>query len=245
MSQSKPLIIGHRGAAGEAPENTLASFALAVEQGAEGIELDIHISKDGEIVVCHDPTLDRTTNGSGLICEHDWQDIRQLDAGAWFADNYRGERVPLLREVFEMLPKGFFVNVEVKYAYEGRLEQALLAYLRESGRMEDVVISSFDHQCIRRLKLAEPDVKVGLLYAANLFDHAAYARQADIDVFSLHPNYQTIAASDVKGAATAGLAIYPYTVNEEEDFARMTEAGVSGIITDYPGRLRAFLAGIQ
>ncbi|MGG1517435.1 glycerophosphodiester phosphodiesterase [Paenibacillus oryzisoli] len=245
MNKRKPLVIGHRGAAGEAPENTLASFALAAAQGAEGIELDIHISKDGEIVVCHDHTLDRTTNGSGLICEHNWQDIRQLDAGAWFADNYRGERVPLLREVFKMLPPNFLINVEVKHAYEGRLEQELLAYLRASGRMEDVVISSFDHQCIRRLKLAEPEVKVGLLYAANLFDHAAYARQADIDVYSLHPYYQTIAEPDVTGAAAAGLATYPYTVNREEDFARLTMDGVTGIITDYPGRLRAFLEGNQ
>ncbi|MBD0381776.1 glycerophosphodiester phosphodiesterase [Paenibacillus sedimenti] len=241
MNGQKPIIIGHRGAAGEAPENTLASFALALEQGAQGLELDVHITKDGQIVVCHDHTLDRTTNGSGLICEQAWEDIQRLDAGAWFADAFRGERVPLLSEVFELVPAGILINVEVKHAYEGRMEQALLAFLRESGRINDVVISSFDHKCICRIKQAEPSAKVGLLYAANLVDHAAYAKQIGVDVFSLHPHYHSIDKGDVDGAAAAGLAVYPYTVNHAEDFQHMIAIGVSGIITDFPGRLRDLL----
>jgi len=241
MTKQKPMVIGHRGSVGEAPENTLASFALAAEQGAEGIELDVHLTKDGEIVVCHDYTLDRTTNGSGLIVAHNWADIRELDAGSWFAESFHGQRIPLLSEVFDLLPKGFFINVEVKHAYEGRMEEALLAYLRNSGRLEDVVISSFDHKCMRRMKQAEPAAKVGLLYATNLVDHAAYAKQIGVDVFSLHPHYHYIDKEDVDGAEAVGMAVYPYTVNREEDYARMTEIGVSGIITDYPGRLRKFL----
>ncbi|MFD0693807.1 glycerophosphodiester phosphodiesterase [Paenibacillus sp. GCM10027628] len=241
MNGNKPIIIGHRGAAGEAPENTLASFALALEQGAQGIELDVHITKDGEIVVCHDYTLDRTTSGSGLICEQTWEEIRRLDAGAWFAEAFRGERVPLLREVFDLVPAGILINVEVKHAYEGRMEQALLAFLRESGRLDDVVISSFDHKCIRRMKQAEPAAKVGLLYAANLVDHAAYAQQTGVDVFSLHPHFHSIDKGDVDGAAAGGLAVYPYTVNQEEDYRQMIAFGVTGIITDFPGRLRELL----
>lgn len=241
MDTGKPIIIGHRGAAGEAPENTLASFALALEQGAQGIEFDVHISKDGKIVVCHDASLDRTTNGSGLICQQNWEDIQLLDAGGWFSDTYKGERIPLLSEVFHLVPKGTLINVEVKHAYEGRMEQELLPFLRGSGRMDDVVVSSFDHKVIQRLKRAEPDLKVGLLYAANLIDHAAYAKLLAIDVFSLHPHHHSIEKEDVAGATTAGLATYPYTVNAPSDYNRMIEVGVSGIITDFPGRLKAFL----
>ncbi|CAN7339742.1 glycerophosphodiester phosphodiesterase [Paenibacillus sp. LjRoot153] len=241
MHTPKPIIIGHRGAAGEAPENTLASFALALEQGAQAIELDIHITKDGEIVVCHDETLDRTTNGSGLICNQQWADIQRLDAGAWFSEKFKGERIPLLSEVFDLVPEGTLVNVEVKHAYEGRMEKALLAFLQEANRYEDVVVSSFDHKVIQRLKRAEPELKVGLLYAANLIDHAAYAKLLEVEVYSLHPHHHSFDRADMALATADGLAVYPYTVNELSDYQRMIEAGVTGIITDFPGRLKAYL----
>ncbi|UJF31925.1 glycerophosphodiester phosphodiesterase [Paenibacillus hexagrammi] len=238
MNQVKrPLIIGHRGAAGEAPENTLASFELALKQGADGIELDVHLTQDGQIVVCHDPTLNRTTNGTGYIVQQSLESIQQLDAGAWFGDAFRGERVPTLREVFEAVPEGKLINVEVKHAYEGRMEHVLLSFLRRSGRMQDVVVSSFDHKCIKRLKVSEPELQVGLLYAANLIDHSAYAELLGVEVYSLHPHYEGIGASDIKLAVEKGLHVYPYTVNREEEYRRLIEAGVSGIITDFPARL--------
>jgi glycerophosphoryl diester phosphodiesterase len=242
MSKHLPIVIGHRGAAGEAPENTLGSFALAFKQEAEGIELDVHLTKDGKIAVCHDPTLDRTTNGSGLICEKSWSEIELLDAGSWFSEAYAGERIPLLSEVFELVPKGMLINVEVKNAYEGRMEKALLAFLREVKRFEDVVVSSFDHKVIQRLKRAEPALKVGLLYAANLVDHAGYAKLLEVEVYSLHPHYHSMDKSDIALATAAGLAVYPYTVNELSDYQRLTIAGVTGIITDFPGRLKAYLS---
>ncbi|WNR45915.1 glycerophosphodiester phosphodiesterase [Paenibacillus roseipurpureus] len=237
---SKPMVIGHRGAAGEAPENTMASFALALAQGAQGIELDVHVTRDGEMVVCHDETLDRTTTGAGLICGHDWSYIQSLDAGSWYGNSYKGERVPLLREVFDLCPPGFLINVEVKRSYEGRMERALLALLRGCHRWGDIVVSSFDHKVVQRLKAAEPRINAGLLYAANLIDHAGYAHQVG-DMFSLHPHHECIEKEDVAAASAAGLAVYPYTVNEISEYAHMIQAGVTGIITDYPGRLRAYL----
>ncbi|MDD9269779.1 glycerophosphodiester phosphodiesterase [Paenibacillus sp. GCM10023248] len=241
MTASKPIVIGHRGAAGEAPENTLGSFALAFEQGADGIELDVHLTLDGEIAVCHDFTLDRTTNGSGLIGEHSWDYIKGLDAGFWFSEAFTGERVPLLRDVFDLVPRGRLINVEVKHAYAGRMEKSLLAFLRESGRMEDVVISSFDHKVIRRIKLAEPAVKVGLLYAADLINHAAYAEQMGVEVHSLHPSHHHFEKEDAELASSAGLAVYPYTANDVRDFQRLIDTGVTGIITDFPAKLRKVL----
>ncbi|NOU67412.1 glycerophosphodiester phosphodiesterase [Paenibacillus sp. LMG 31461] len=241
MNKQQPIVIGHRGAAGEAPENTLASFALAFEQGAEGIELDVQLTKDGEIVVCHDLTVDRTTDGSGLIGDKSWEELKSLDAGFWFLEAFTGERIPHLRQVFELVPRGHFINVEVKHAYEGRMEKSLLAFLDEMDRWADIVISSFDHKLIHRIKLAQPKAKVGLLYAANLIDHAAYAKQLGVDVFSLHPYHHCIDMEDVLGAQAAGMAVYPYTANDVADYKRLIAAGVTGIITDYPGRLRNFL----
>ncbi|NOU65890.1 glycerophosphodiester phosphodiesterase [Paenibacillus sp. LMG 31461] len=241
MSKHFPIVIGHRGAAGEAPENTLGSFALALKQGAEGIELDVHLTKDGKIAVCHDPTLDRTTNGSGLICEKSWSEIEFLDAGSWFSEAYAGERIPLLSEVFELVPKGMLINVEVKNAYEGRMEKALLAFLHEVKRFDDVVVSSFDHKVIQGLKRAEPELKVGLLFGANFIEPVAYAKLLEVEVYSLHPHHRSFDQADMSLARTDGLAVYPYTVNEISDYQRMIIAGVTGIITDFPGRLKTYL----
>jgi glycerophosphoryl diester phosphodiesterase len=241
MESYRPLIIGHRGAAGEAPENTLASFGLALEQGAEGIELDVHLSRDGRIVVCHDPSIDRTTNGKGMIFRMTAEEIRQYDAGAWFSEAYRGEKIPLLDEVFDLVPANIMINVEVKHSYEGHMETALLEFLRRRNRLDNVVISSFDHKCMQRIKRAEPAVKVGLLYAANLSNHTRYAKSLGVEVYSLHPHYQLLDRDDVAEAVEEGLHVYPYTVNPEEDYRKMIEFGVTGIITDDPARLAALL----
>lgn len=241
MNRQKPIVIGHRGASGEAPENTLAAFALALEQGAEGIELDVQLTKDGEIVVCHDLTVDRTTDGSGLIGDKSWEELKSLDAGFWFSEAFTGERIPHLRQVYELVPRGHLINVEIKHAYEGRMEKALLAFLEDMDRWEDTVISSFDHKLMQRIKQDQPTAKVGLLYAANLLDHAAYAGQLGVEVNSLHPYHHSIDEVDVAAAAAAGLAVYPYTVNKVADYKRLIAAGVTGIITDYPARLRNLL----
>jgi glycerophosphoryl diester phosphodiesterase len=237
VSLQKPKVIGHRGAAGDAPENTLASFQLALEQGADGIELDIHLTKDGEIVVCHDPTIDRTTNGSGYIVEMQVAEIKRFDAGGWFSQQYAGESIPTLAEVFDQVPDNIMINIEIKYSYKGQLETRLIDFLRKRNRFENVVISSFDHKCMQRIKKTERMAKIGLLYVANLIDHAGYANQLGVDVYSIHPHYQLIEKDDVLKAKAAGLKVYPFTINSDEDFRKMLDYGVSGIITDFPAKL--------
>lgn len=226
-----------------APENTLGAFQLGLDQGCEGIELDIHLTADGEIVVCHDLTLDRTTNGKGRIVEKKLSEIKTLDAGSWFGDEYKGETIPTLNEVMDLVPDSIMINVEIKYAYEGQIEHKLLDLLKQRSRLNNVVISSFDHKCVRRIKLLEPKAKIGLLYQSNLLDPTAYARSFDVDVYSLHPYYQLLDAVDVQKATESGLYVYPYTANAESDLLRLTQIGVSGIITDYPGRLGALYQG--
>ncbi|WP_274653233.1 glycerophosphodiester phosphodiesterase [Paenibacillus humicola] len=242
MDTNKPIIIGHRGAAGEAPENTLGSFRLAAEQGAHAVELDAHLSADGRLMVCHDATLDRTTDRSGWIGRMQAYEIREADAGVRFSEAYAGEKVPFLDEVFELLPAGMMINVEVKHAYGGKLAPVLLELLRRTDRLGSTVVSSFDHKLLAAIKKAEPAVRIGLLYAADLVDHAAYAASLGVDVYSLHPQHMLIGPDDTAEARRRGLEVYPYTANGEEELNRLIASGVSGIITDYPARLAALLA---
>ncbi|MEK8131050.1 glycerophosphodiester phosphodiesterase family protein [Paenibacillus filicis] len=241
LSHTTPLIIGHRGAAGEAPENTLASFQLALTHGANALELDINESADGALIVCHDHTVDRTTDGSGYIHQLTALEIGRLDAGSWFGESFAGERVPLLADVFAAIPADIMINVEVKCAYSPRLSAELQRLLSEFGRLDTAVISSFSHKTLYRLKQDRPELRVGLLYVGDFIDHSRLAELSGMEVYSLHPYYLSMDADDVAQAVSQGLQVYPYTINEPEQLQRAVEAGFSGIITDYPARLREIL----
>ncbi|GAA4839573.1 glycerophosphodiester phosphodiesterase [Paenibacillus vulneris] len=238
MLNEKPIIIAHRGAKGHAPENTLGAFRLGVEQGCEAIELDVHLSADGEIIVCHDETLNRTTNGTGKIIDKTLAEIQALDAGSWHSEVYRGEKVPTLGEVFDLVPDSIMINVEVKNSYDGRMDRKLVEFLRERSLFDRVVVSSFDHKCLCAIKRLEPKVKIGLLYQLRLADAAAYAKTLGVDVYSLHPDYRIVDKEDVEKADRAGIQVYPYTANDEKDLRALMDLGVSGIITDFPDRLK-------
>jgi len=237
----KPLVIGHRGAAGEAPENTLASFLLAAEQGADAVELDIHLSADGKLVVCHDATVDRTSDGRGTIHRMSGDELKRLDAGSWFSAAYAGERIPFLDEVFEALPAHMLINVEIKHSYGRQIEPKLIELMRRMNRVETVIVSSFEHKSLLHLKRLAPDVKIGLLYSSDFVDHPAVAQTTGVPVYSLHPNFRHIGKEDIQASVRAGLAVYPYTINEEIDMRQAIEAGASGIITDFPARLRTLV----
>ncbi|WP_068773585.1 glycerophosphodiester phosphodiesterase [Paenibacillus sp. FJAT-26967] len=244
MSQAKqPLNIAHRGASGEAPENTLAAFKLGLEQGCGAYELDVHLSKDGQIVVIHDATIDRTTNGTGAVNEMTVEELKAFDAGSWFSETYTGERLPLLEEVFAMTPEDIIINIEIKGSYNKQLEPILVELLRKTNRVDTVVISSFDWKSLQLIKELEPQIKVGLLYNLRLQHHEKLAEAAGTDIFSLHPNGAKLDPEDIQHAQAANLEVYVWTVNTEEQMALALKSGADGIITDYPGRLQALIAG--
>jgi glycerophosphoryl diester phosphodiesterase len=234
------LVIGHRGAAGDAPENTLASFALAVEQGADSIELDVHLSKDGQIIVCHDTTVNRTTNGKGEIGELTTEELKQFDAGAWAGPKFVGERLPLLEEVFDLVPETMSVNVEIK-SDSPMLRNGLIEILHRRNLLDRVFVSSFHHDCLVNLKKAEPLVKIGLLYDTNQLTPAEAHDRYGVEIYSLHPHNKLVDRAFVKEAERFGMLVYPWTVNTESRMCELIEIGVSGIITDYPGRLCGLL----
>ncbi|PYI56961.1 glycerophosphodiester phosphodiesterase [Paenibacillus flagellatus] len=238
---TKPVrVVGHRGAAGDAPENTLASFALAVKQGADAIELDVHPSKDGRLVVCHDTTVNRTTNGKGEIGQMTVEQLKKLDAGSWGGKAFAGERLPLLEDVFDLVPPRMEVNVEIK-SDSPALRDALIGMLRERELFGRVFVSSFNHECLVRLKRAEPLVKIGLLYDTKPLRPAEAHGKYGVEPYSLHPHHKLVDRSFVEEAERLGLRVYPWTVNDEPRMRALVELGVSGIITDFPGKLRGLL----
>jgi glycerophosphoryl diester phosphodiesterase len=241
MNIRKPLIIAHRGASGEAPENTLAAFQLALEQGCDALELDIHLSIDGKLMVCHDSTIDRTTNASGRIVDIVASQLRTYDAGIWFNKKFKGQQIPFLAEVFEMIPQDIIINIEIKMIpeYENKIEQKLVDLLIEKDRLSNVVISSFDHTCLVRLMKMEPRTKIGLLYQHKLINPVEYAARLNVPVFSLHPHYKSIKEQDIIKAKSFGISVYPWTVDHIKDMRNLINKGVSGIITNYPVRMKA------
>ncbi|MEJ7871387.1 MAG: glycerophosphodiester phosphodiesterase family protein [Rubrobacteraceae bacterium] len=217
--------IGHRGAAGLEPENTLRSFRRAAEEGADALELDLRVTRDGHLVVLHDPTVDRTTSGTGSVHELTLAEVQQLDAGL-------GERVPTFEEVLEATTLPIHAELKVVEAAEplasGILEKAA----------ERITLISFDPEALRRVKRALPDQPVGLILSGAPPDDAERARSLDADLVSLEAEY--LSAEAVERCRRAALKVTAWTVNEPEQMQRVVELGVDGIATDRPD----LLAGI-
>jgi glycerophosphoryl diester phosphodiesterase len=239
------LNIAHRGAAGEAPENTLAAFEIALEQGADGIECDVHPSSDGAVVVIHDARLDRTTDGSGLVAEHPVSALRQLDAGSWFnrknpgkaRRRFAGLQIPLLREVLAWArERRCRVCIEVKAGsdtYPG-IEAEVLDTIHQERAARLVTVVSFDYAAIRRLRLLDPNIALGVTLDRPVRAiHLAKLVKAQRVV----PHWALATPRFVRRAHREGLGVICWTVNQPERMRRKILEGVDGIVTDYPGRL--------
>ncbi len=231
------LRIAHRGASGVCPENTLTAFRRALAMGVDGIELDVHRTRDGHLVVIHDPILDRTTSGSGLVMNHTLDEIRRLDAGAWKGPEFAGERVPTLQEVLREIPPSVRIFVELKAGsthYPG-IEEQLLRVLREERVADRTQISSFDHHALYRLHQLDPDMPLGILFLSNPLDPVARAREVGAE--ALHPVFFWATRPLVEQARRAGLRVVAWPVNDPTFIAMVKQAGVDGIISDFPDRI--------
>jgi glycerophosphoryl diester phosphodiesterase len=228
-------IIAHRGASAYAPENTMAAFRKALDMGADGIELDVHLTKDNHIVVIHDWKVDRTSNGSGAIASMALGELKQLDFGSWFSEEFTGETIPTMEEVLDLL-RGWngLLNVEIKIMpglYEG-LEKKLLGMLKSWNMLDKTIISSFNHYSLATIKRLESNIKIGLLYSAGLYEPWNYAATLNAD--AIHPYYHAIVPEIVEGCHSHGVQVNPYTVDNPEHILFMLKAGVDGIITNVP-----------
>lgn len=240
----RPLILAHRGASAQAPENTLAAFRLAAEAGADGIELDVHLSQDGEIVVIHDEQVDRTTNGHGWVHAMTLAELKALDAGSWFSPRFSGERIPTLAEVLEAVgPAVQLINIELKSGrvlYPG-LETRVIETLRRFGLLQRCILSSFNHFSLRLVKQIEPRARTGVLYVEGLVDPWVYARHVPAD--AIHPPHYAVFPELVTGAHAAGLAVNTWTVDAPDDVRRVVACGVDAVITNDPAAVRRLLDG--
>jgi len=219
-----PLIIGHRGCAGEEPENTLRSFRKAIQVGVDGVECDVHLSRDGYPLVIHDPTLERTTNGKGKVADHTLEELRKLDAG-------KGEKIPLLDEVLDIVKGKAFLVIEVK---DAKATEKVIQKVKEKNMDEEVFIASFHIQVVKlspfkKIFLSAQDPE----YSLNI------AEELKADFLGLH--YSLINLSVVKKAHGKGIKILAWTVNEEEDILNMLKIETDAIATDYPVRVLTFL----
>lgn len=233
------LIFAHRGARGYAPENTMAAFRRALDLGADGIELDVQLSRDGAVVVCHDHTIDRTSDGSGWVRDLTLAELRRRDCGSWFDPAFAGERIPTLEEVLAWLaPTPLLLNVELKngpVVYPG-LEEKTAALLAAFGLQERTVISSFYHPSLRRIRELDRRLRTGVLFACRPLAPLALAR--DVDAAFLHPHWHYLEADWVATAQRAGVGVNVFTVNTPSELALAQAAGADGIFTDYPDLAR-------
>jgi len=235
---------GHRGALEAAPENTLSSFRTAVEIGASGVELDVMLSADGELVVIHDYSLDRTTDGTGPVKDYPLAELKELDAGHWFSGDFSGERIPTLQEVIEALDPSVFLNIEIKsesMASDG-LEKAVVQAIAENDLYDRVIVSSFNPVSLIRVKSADKNIDVGLIYAPDL---EIYLRKGWFIPLlrpeALHPRHDMVDEDYMTRARKKGFKVVVWTVNEVEEMERLVNLGVDGIITNRPGVLRQLL----
>ncbi|WP_372508812.1 glycerophosphodiester phosphodiesterase [Pseudalkalibacillus decolorationis] len=255
LNDNKILNVSHRGASGYAPEHTIASYELGEEMKGDYIEVDLQMTKDGELIAMHDETLDRTTNGTGLVKDYTLAEIKQLDAGSWFNEKYpekakpeyAGLKVPTLEEVIQHFGKDerYYIETKSPDVYPG-MEEELLEILEEYNLLgpnapsSKVLIQSFSPESLKKVHQLNPDVPLVQLISykkpATITDEQIneYKKYA----VGLGMSYTKIDQDYVQKVRSHGLLIHPYTVNEKEDMQRLLEWGVTGMFTNYPDRLR-------
>ncbi|MGH2391242.1 MAG: glycerophosphodiester phosphodiesterase [Chloroflexota bacterium] len=237
-STVRPLVGAHRGASADAPENTLAAFDLAVEQGAERIEFDVHRTRNGDLVVLHDFSPRRTANGAGTVAELTLTELKALDAGAWRGPRWAGQRIPTLAEVLDRYGERVYLNVEIKVdqtPYRG-IEDEVAAAIRERGLYDRIVVSSFDFATVGRLRQVDPQVRAALL--AQERPDEALRVAAEIGAVGVHLMSALIVRDNVARAAERGLGILAWTVDTEPEIKRLLALDIDAIVSNVPALLR-------
>jgi glycerophosphoryl diester phosphodiesterase len=235
----KPLIMGHRGYQARYPENTMASFLAAIEAGAQFVELDVTLTRDQQVVVMHDDTVDRTTDGNGRVSDLDLKALQQLDAGSWFDPRFAGERVPLLKDVLQQLAPRAHLNIEIKAHHKtdpgliGLVEQKVIDLVWATTVKKEVLVSSFDPEVLKRIKQLDPSMAVAFISETSPFGETR-ALCLELGVFSYHPHLAFLERDLVAALHTEGVYIFPWNVEKAEDINRAFSLGVDGLIAKDP-----------
>jgi glycerophosphoryl diester phosphodiesterase len=232
------LLGGHRGNPDEFPDNTLASFRSAIEVGVDVIECDVHRTDDGALAVIHDHTVDRTTDGSGLVRDYTMAELKRFDAGSWKDPKFAGERVPSLDEVLQLARGKVGVAIEIKnlpLPYSG-IEAAVVTAVKEADMLEDVVVISFDHRSIKAIFDLEPEMMTGVLEASLPVDVLGLMDDAEADIFC--PHWASIDPETAQVLRAAGKPIGVWTVDDPFALAWSKALPASAIYTNKPREIR-------
>jgi glycerophosphoryl diester phosphodiesterase len=238
-SFERPLIMGHRGYQAQYPENTMVSFLAAVEAGVQFVELDVTLTRDQKVVVMHDDTIDRTTNGSGRVSDHDLDALQRLDAGNWFDPRFAGERIPSLKEVLEKVAPKAHINIEIKAHQStdsesiGQVEQKVIDMVAAKRAQKRALISSFDPEVLKKIKQLDPAMDVALISKKSPLNETR-ALCLELGVFSFHPHLASIDRALVETLHKAGVYVFPWNIEDAEDIRHAFSLGVDGLIAKDP-----------
>lgn len=232
-------VIAHRGASAVSPENTISAFRLAADMGAKWVECDVLLTKCGVPLLIHDDTLERTTNGSGVVSEFTYEELKNLDAGSWFSSQFSQERLPTL-EAFQacLLETGLCANVELKEtSHPEQLSRAVLTTLDEIlKRFPDrIIFSSFDVPTLFALRAIHPKVKIGLLMETWLPNWKDLAKE--LEVFSIHVDKVIVNLEAAREVSKMGYPLFCYTVNQANEARALLQMGVNAVFSDHPNLL--------
>ena len=230
-------IFAHRGASAYAPENTVEAFALAMEQGADGIELDVQMTKDGQVVVIHDETIDRVSDGTGAVRDYTLEELKKFHFSNHM-ENYENAVIPTLKEVLDLIKSSnMLLNIELKtgiYWYPN-LEEKTMELVKEAGMEDRVIYSSFNHYSIKKILELNPHAECAFLYSDVILNVDKYAKNAG--VCGLHPSvYHLKMAEFLKEYQESGLKVRVWTVNKKEDMEKFIKADLEAVITNYPDK---------
>ena len=243
---AQPLVIAHRGASAYAPENTLASFELAIDIGADAIELDLRQTKDSVLVVLHDADIDRTTNGEGNVKDFTFSELQKLDAGSWFHKEFSNQKIPSLEEVIDLLDDSTIIIIELKEGnetYPG-IEERVVEIVNQNNIESQTILKSFDPNVLGRLRKIDQTIPLIYVYAVRIpwlgmiIDRGVtFDSVYDLDVEYLQPHRFFLSKSFVDDAQARGYKIISWGVNSTEAINESLEYGVDGIETDYPDKV--------
>jgi glycerophosphoryl diester phosphodiesterase len=242
-----PIIVAHRGSSATAPENTLAAFQQAVEAGADAIELDVHLSKDDEVIVIHDARLERTTNGRGRVRDFTLKELQQFDAGSWFHKKYSSEKIPTLAEAFEFIPDRTGINIEIKASRSrhnrGDIVDHCLKVIDKARAANRTLVSSFSHSYLGRLKHLPPSVITGCLYhPLRHFGRPPVALSRSTKSDFLIMSGTSLRKRIISSAHQKSILVGEYTVDTQRRAARALRFGVDAIYTNDPARIQEIIS---
>lgn len=234
------LIFAHRGSSGTHPENTMPAFYEAERVKADGIELDVRLTRDGEVVIIHDETIDRTTNGSGYVKDYTLAELQTFDAGSRFKNGKFSAKIPSLREFLEWFKETdrMLCNIEIKKTTLAnfQLEEKTIELVKQYGMEERIILSSFNHYSIVYCHRLAPEIEIAPLFMEGLYRPWSYAKL--LGAKGIHPYYRAVNEQLIRQCQERGIAVRPFTVDEETDLLMFFHVGTAAVFTNFPERAR-------